>query len=192
MTGTGQGAEKEPSELSNSPEDEQPGARELRSSLRAAKERHNEELQQFAYAVSHDLREPLRMVASYTQLLARRYQDKFDDEGREFTRYIVEGVERMERLLTDLLAYSHQLGALDRPLSPVDPEAALQGVLLALEPEIRESGARITYDSLPKLTFDFAQLSQLLRQLIANSIKFRSAEPPRIHVSAEETGQEWT
>jgi light-regulated signal transduction histidine kinase (bacteriophytochrome) len=160
---------------------------ELRRSMRADGARHNEELKQFAYTVSHDLREPLRMIASYTQLLGRRYEAQLDDEGREFMRYVVEGVKRMDQLLSDLLSYSHQFRSMGQPLSMVDAEGALQGVLLAMEKQIRESGAQITYDPLPQIMFDFAQLSQVFRQLIANAITFRGSEPPRIHISAEET-----
>ncbi len=162
---------------------------ELRRSMRAEGARHNDELRQFAYAVSHDLREPLRMIASYTQLLSRRYEPHLDDEGREFMRYVVDGVQRMDQLLSDLLSYSHQFRSIDQPLSLVDPEGALHGVLLVMEKQIRECGAQITYDPLPKIMFDFAQLSQVFvfRQLITNAITFHGSEPPRIHISAEET-----
>ncbi|HEY6391864.1 MAG TPA: ATP-binding protein [Bryobacteraceae bacterium] len=165
---------------------------ELRRSMRAQGERHNDELRQFAYAVSHDLREPLRMITSYTQMLSRRYEPHLDDEGREFIRYVVEGVQRMDQLLGDLLGYSHQLRSIDRPLSQVDPEGALQGVLLAMEKQIRESGAQITYDPFPQVMFDFGQLSQVFRQLIANAIVFHGSEPPRIHISAAETDADVT
>jgi len=159
---------------------------ELRRGMRADMARHTDELRQFAYAVSHDLREPLRMIASYTQLLSRRYEPNLDDEGREFMGYVMEGVQRMDQLLTDLLSYSHQFRT-DRPLSLVDPEGALHGVLLTMEKQIRESGAKITHDPLPQITFDFAQLSQLFSQLIANAIMFCGPDPPRIHISAVET-----
>ncbi len=133
---------------------------ELRRSIRAEGIRHNDELRQFAYAVSHDLREPLRMIASYTQLLSRRYEPQIDEEGREFMRYVIEGVQRMDLLLSDLLSYSHQFRS-DQALSEVDPEGALHGVLLAMDKQIRECHAQITYDPLPKIMFDFAQLSQI-------------------------------
>ncbi len=159
---------------------------ELRARLRAEQGSHNEELRQFAYTVSHDLREPLRMVSSYTQLLARRYQALLDDDGREFVRYILDAVERMDVLLAGLLTYSHQFRNAEQVLSPVDAEAALQGVLLKLEKTIRESGADITHDPLPTVLLDFNQLSQLFQQLIANAITFHGTELPRIHVSAAE------
>jgi light-regulated signal transduction histidine kinase (bacteriophytochrome) len=160
---------------------------DLRRSMRAEEARHNDELRQFAYAVSHDLREPLRMIASYTQLLNRRYEPSLDDEGREFIGYVLDGVQRMDQLLSDLLAYSHQFRSMNQTLSAVHPEGALQGVLLAMDKEIRGSGAQITYDPLPQVMFDFAQLSQVFQQLIANAIKFHGSEPPRIHISATET-----
>ena len=158
----------------------------LRSRLRSEENRHREELQNFAYAVSHDLREPLRMVASYTQLLRRRYESQLDGEAHEFMQFITESVERMERLLNDLLTYSRQFRASDKPVSEADAEVALAGVLLNLEKPIRESGAQITHGALPKVVIDFPQLTQLFQQLIANSILFRASEPPRIHISAED------
>jgi light-regulated signal transduction histidine kinase (bacteriophytochrome) len=165
---------------------------ELRRSMRAEGSRHNDELRQFAYAVSHDLREPLRMISSYTQLLSRRYDPHLDDEGREFMRYVLEAVQRMDQLLSDLLSYSHQLRSINQPLSVVDPEGALQGVLLVMDKQIRESGAQITHDPLPQIMFDFGQLSQVFQQLITNAVKFHGSEPPRIHISAEETDSQVT
>ena len=159
---------------------------ELTARLRSEQKSHNEDLRQFAYAASHDLREPLRMIASYTQLLARRYQDRFDEDGREFMRFILDAVTRMDRMLADLLTYSHQFRATEQVLSPVDAEAALQGVLLSLDKTIRESSAEITHDPLPTVLFDFNQLSQLFTQMIANAIAFHGPEAPRIHISAAE------
>ncbi len=161
---------------------------ELEARLVAAQKRHHEELRQFAYVVSHDLREPVRMIVSYTQLLERRYPAELDDDAVEFMQYILDATTRMDRLLGDLLTYSHQFRDPDVPLELVDSEGALQGSLLTLDPEIRASGAQITNDPLPSVTFDFAQLNQLFRQLISNAIKFRSDPPPRIHVSANDTG----
>ena len=165
--------------------------RELRASIQALEARleseqtaHNEDVRQFAYTVSHDLREPLRMIAGYTQLLDRRYKDQLDDDGREFMQFILDAVQRMDRLLSDLLTYSHQFRTPEKPHSPVDAEGALEGALLTLDKQIRECGAEITRDPLPSLCFDFNQLSQLFRQLIANAITFRGTEPPRIHISA--------
>jgi light-regulated signal transduction histidine kinase (bacteriophytochrome) len=132
------------------------------------------------------------MIASYTQLLSRRYNDKLDDDGREFMRYILDGVHTMERLLEDLLTYSLQLRPLDQPSSAVDSEAVAHGVLLNLDKLILESGADITYGNLPVVQSNFTQLSQVFRQLITNAIRFRSAEPPRIQISATGSDDEVT
>jgi signal transduction histidine kinase len=154
--------------------------------------RSNEELRQFGYAASHDLREPLRTVASYTQLLNRRYIEKLDAEGREFMGYIIDSVHHMDNLLSDLLAYSHQLNANQQVLTNVDAEGVLQGVLLSLDTSIKESGTEITHDPLPEVQSEFAQLSQVFQNLIGNSIKYRSKQPPRIHVGVSEGPDDWT
>jgi len=165
------------------------GSEETGETLRQQEIRHDEELRQFAYTVTHDLREPLRMIGSYSQLLSRRYIDRLDSEGREFLDFINNGVQRMDSMLRDLLAYSHHSQALDHPLSSVSPEAALQGVLLALEKQIRETCAQITHDPLPEVMFDFNELTQVFRQLLSNSLKFHGAAAPQIHVSAESTDE---
>jgi light-regulated signal transduction histidine kinase (bacteriophytochrome) len=159
---------------------------ELEARLLAEQKRHHEEFRQFAYAVSHDLREPIRMIVSYSQLLDRRYQSQLDGDGLDFMRYILEATQRMDRLLGDLLTYSHQFRSFDQPLELVGPEGALHGAVLMLDGAVQESGAQITNDPLPSVLFDFAQLTQLFRQLIANSITFRGPEPAKIHVSATE------
>jgi light-regulated signal transduction histidine kinase (bacteriophytochrome) len=163
---------------------------ELRAQLRKEEARHNEELRQFAYVVSHDLREPLRMIASYSQLLNRRYTSQLDADGREFFGFIVESVHRMEKLLSDLVTYSHHFQSPEQPPAEIDPEVVLEGVLLMIEKEISDSKAKVVYDPLPKITFDFARLTQLFKQLITNSIRFRGAEPPLIHIAASETDRE--
>src|SRR5580704_15905975 len=134
---------------------------ELRDRLRNEKIRHYDELRQFAYAISHDLREPLRMVRSYTQLLEQRRGQQHDADRQEFLRYISDAIERAERLLADLVTYSLQLRPLAQPESQVDAEAVLGAVLLGMESSIRASGAQITHDPLPGVTFDFERLSQL-------------------------------
>lgn len=166
----------------------EPLAEDLESVLAAEQKRHQEELRQFAYAVSHDLREPVRMIVSYAQLLERRYETQIDGDGADFMRYIMEAAQRMDRLLGDLLTYSHQFRAADQPLELVQPEGALQGALLMIDQAVQESGAQVTNDPLPPVLFDFAQLTQLFRQLIANSITFRSSEAPTVHISAQDTG----
>jgi light-regulated signal transduction histidine kinase (bacteriophytochrome) len=157
---------------------------ELKLRLLAEQKRHSEELRQFAYTVSHDLREPIRMIVSYAQLLDQRYQGQLEGEALDFMSYILDATERIDRLLGDLTTYSHQFRAANRLMSPVDPEGALQGALLTLEAEIRASGAEITSDPLPSVPLDFAQLNQLFRQMIANAITFRGPEPLQIHISA--------
>jgi len=171
-----------------SPKSEPEHVEDFEARLLAEQKRHHEEFRQFAYAVSHDLREPVRMIASYTQLLGRRYQAQLDADGLEFMRYILEATQRIDRLLGDLLNYSHQFRTADHPLELVGPEGALHGAVLMIDGSIKESGARVTNDPLPSIQFDFAQLTQLFRQLIANSIMFRSSEPPRIHVSSIDLG----
>ncbi len=151
----------------------------------------NDELRAFGYAASHDLREPLRTVASYTQLLQRRYGGALDEQASEFMSYVVDSVHRMDLLLNDLLAYSQQLALKESSRNVVDTEGVMAGVLLNLDTSIRETGTKITYDPLPCVLSDFLQLSQVFQNLIGNSIKYRSKENPRIHVSAEEQEDEW-
>jgi chemotaxis family two-component system sensor kinase Cph1 len=103
-------------------------------------------------------------------------------------RYILEATQRMDRLLGDLLTYSHQFRSLDQALESVEPEGALQGAILMLDAAVRESNAQITNDPLPTILFDFPQLTQLFRQLLSNAICFHGPEPPKIHVSASDAG----
>jgi signal transduction histidine kinase len=152
--------------------------------------RSNEELQQFAYVVSHDLQEPLRMVSSYVQLLARRYQDKLDDEANEFIGYAVEGTQRMRQLIQDLLAYS-QTGTRQYDLALTDCEELLRQVLSDLRTAIEESGAEVTHDALPQVMADSRQLGQVLQNLLSNAIKFRGQAAVHIHVSARQEGNQW-
>ncbi len=154
--------------------------------------RSNEELRQFAYAASHDLKEPMRTIASYTQLLAQRYQDKLDGDGREFLGYIVEAVRRMDMLLSDLLTYSQHVGSKAPVFQRVSAEAVLTGVLMNLNASIRETGATITHDPLPDdVTSDFAQLSQVFQNLLSNAIKYRGPDPPKIHIGVKESDDAW-
>ena len=151
----------------------------------------NAELEQFAYVASHDLQEPLRMVASYVQLLAKRYQGKLDQDADDFIHYAVDGAQRMQNLINDLLAFS-RVGTKGKALKPVDFEVALQHVLTNLKQAIEESDARITYDPLPTLMADFTQMEQLLQNLVGNSIKFRHAKiAPIIHIGIKQLDKEW-
>ncbi len=153
-------------------------------------ERSNQELEQFAYVASHDLQEPLRMVASFTQLLAQRYQDRLDQEAKEFIGFAVDGATRMQRLIQDLLAYSRVTRRGAR-LAPTDAHAALRNALANLHAVIQESGARVTHDELPTVAADAAQLTQVFQNLVGNAIKFRGEVTPRVHVSTTPTDDEW-
>lgn len=152
--------------------------------------RSNSELQQFAYVASHDLQEPLRMVASFTQLLAKRYRDQLDDDARDFINYAVDGATRMQTLISDLLSYS-RVGTQGKSLASTDSEALLRRVLDSLRFAVEESGAVIVHDPLPMVIADPQQLGQLLQNLLTNAIKFHGEEPPHIHISAERNGSDW-
>jgi len=153
--------------------------------------RSNEELQQFAYVASHDLQEPLRMVASFTQLLAKRYQGRLDADADEFISYAVDGSNRMRGLIQDLLVYS-RVGTSAKTLQEISSEKALKDALANLRATIQESRAVITHDSLPNLTSDDTQLIQVFQNLVGNAIKYHGPEVPHVHVSATKNGiHEW-
>jgi len=153
--------------------------------------RSNEELAQFAYIASHDLQEPLRMVASYTQLLSKRYKGKLDSDADEFISFAVDGASRMQRLIQDLLAYS-RAGTNGQALRETSSEDALKEALTNLRATMEESGAVVTHDSLPAITTDGTQLAQVFQNLVGNAIKYRGPEVPRVHVSATKNGgEEW-
>jgi PAS domain S-box-containing protein len=154
--------------------------------------RSNEELGQFAYIASHDLQEPLRMVASYTQLLARRYKGRLDSDADEFITFAVDGANRMQRLIQDLLAYS-RVGTKGKDLLETSSEEALQRAILNLRGAIADSGAMLTHDPLPAVLADETQLVQLFQNLIGNAIKYQNPGVPRIHISAMKNGGgRWT
>ncbi|MGB2727489.1 MAG: ATP-binding protein [Halobacteriota archaeon] len=148
-----------------------------------ALKRSNEELERFAYVASHDLQEPLRMVSSYVQMLARRYKGKLDADADDFIAFAVGGANRMQTLINDLLTYS-RVGTHGKPVEPTDCEAVLDQVLTNLKVSIEESSAVVTHDALPTVIADASQLGLLFQNLIDNAIKFRSKEYPRIHISA--------
>jgi PAS domain S-box-containing protein len=145
--------------------------------------RSNEELGQFAYIASHDLQEPLRMVASYTQLLSRRYKGRLDSDADEFIAFAVDGANRMQRLIQDLLAFS-RVGTKGTELLDYSSEEALQQALINLRATIAESGAQVTHDLLPDVLADERQLIQLFQNLVGNAIKYQGPGVPHIHVSA--------
>jgi PAS domain S-box-containing protein len=146
--------------------------------------RSNKELEQFAYVASHDLQEPLRMVGSYMQLLAERYQGQLDERAERYIAYAVDGANRMKRLIDDLLAYS-RAGTQSTALVPTDSQAVLEDVLGGLQVAIEEKQATVTYDPLPTVLADEVQLGQVFQNLIANALKFSNEAPPRIHVGAQ-------
>ncbi|WP_331235598.1 PAS domain-containing sensor histidine kinase [Natronorarus salvus] len=150
-------------------------------------ERSNEELERFAYVASHDLKEPLRMIRSYLDLLERRYGDELDEDADEFIGYAVDGAERMQRMIDDLLSYS-RIDTHELRFDPVDCEEVFERVETDLTVVIEESDAELTVDSLPTVEGDRDQLTQLFQNLVSNAIKYAGEEPPRIHVSARRDG----
>ena len=153
-------------------------------------ERSNKELEQFAYIASHDLKEPLRMVSSYLQLLERRYKDKLDQDANEFIEYAVEGAKRMQSLINDLLMFS-RITTRGEHFKSASLEAALGNAVSNLEIAIEESGAVVTHDPLPDMEVDISQITQLFQNLIGNGIKYRDGDLPRIHIGAEEKNGVW-
>jgi PAS domain S-box-containing protein len=153
--------------------------------------RSNADLEQFAYVASHDLQEPLRMVANFTELLAKRYRGRLDADADEFIGYVVDGVSRMHQLISDLLTYS-RVGTRGSPLIPVDCNVVVDRVLQDLTVAVTEANAVVSYDPLPTVIGDETQLGQLFLNLIGNALKFRGAKPPLVHVTAAPNGTEWT
>ena len=158
--------------------------------LLAELDRSNKELEQFAYVASHDLQEPLRMVSSYTQLLARRYKGQLDSNADEFIAYAVDGAYRMQRLINDLLAYS-RVGTRGKEFEPTDCSAFFDQAVANLRATIDETGAVVDRGPLPTVMADKLQIGQLFQNLIGNGIKYHGAEAPRVHVSAEQKENEW-
>jgi signal transduction histidine kinase len=152
--------------------------------------RSNAELEQFAYVASHDLQEPLRKVASFCQLLEKRYKGQLDDRADQYIAFAVDGAKRMQTLINDLLAFS-RVGRLDTELSDVDLEQCLEHALHALAGAREESGAQITADPLPTVPGDSLLLGQLVQNLVGNAIKFHADETPRVHVGARWDGEQW-
>lgn len=154
-------------------------------------ERSNKELERFAYIASHDLQEPLRMIASFTQLLSKKYKDKLDQEANEYIEFAVDGALRMQQLITDLLAYS-RVATKGKPFAPTDCKKIVEQAIRNLSVAIEESHAKITYDALPVIPADDVQLLQLFQNLLSNAIKFHDHhKPPEIHVSAHQIKNVW-
>ncbi|QLG49708.1 PAS domain S-box protein [Natrinema halophilum] len=153
-------------------------------------EESNERLEQFAYAASHDLQEPLRMVTSYLSLIEGRYGDALDDDGEEFLEFAVDGAERMREMIDALLEYS-RVETRGEPFETLDLNAVLEDVLADLQLQIEESGAEITTEDLPHVEGDPGQLRQVFQNLLSNAITYSGDEPPRVHVSAERRNGKW-
>jgi len=151
--------------------------------------RSNADLEQFAYVASHDLQEPLRMVTAYTQLLAERYRGKLDENADKFIGYAIEGAQRMQVLIQDLLAFS-RVGRKEACES-VECNAVMKEVLQTLAAAIQETGAVVTHGELPAVWADRTQVAQVFQNLIGNAIKFRGKEPPVVSVQAEKASQQW-
>jgi len=152
--------------------------------------RSNAELEQFAYIASHDLQEPLRMVASYTELIGQRYRGQLDDKADKYIFYAVDGAKRMQRLVADLLTYS-RVGSQGRPLVEVDTQAVVTSTVDMMQPSIRKARARIEVSPLPHVMADEVQLRQLFQNLIGNALKFRAEADPVIGVRVAHHGDQW-
>ncbi|ADD07633.1 histidine kinase (plasmid) [Natrialba magadii ATCC 43099] len=153
-------------------------------------ERSNDRLEQFAYAASHDLQEPLRMVSTYLQLIDRRYRDAFDEDGEEFLEFAIDGADRMRSMIEGLLAYS-RVETRGDPFEPVDLNDVLDAVREDLQMQIEESDAEVATENLPRVHGDAGQLRQVFQNLLSNAIEYSGDEPPRVDVTAEREGNEW-
>jgi PAS domain S-box-containing protein len=161
------------------------------NTIRERLEEKNKELEQFAYVVSHDLQEPLRMVTSFTKLLERRNKEKLDEDALEYMKYIVDGATRMNRLIEDILHFS-RVGRTDTEGSLIDCNTIIDKVNTIMSYSIEKTGAEVTHDTLPVLFANETRLIQLFQNLISNAIKFRKKEEtPRVHISAQRRGNEW-
>ncbi|MBI3298849.1 MAG: hypothetical protein HYZ75_11835 [Elusimicrobia bacterium] len=152
--------------------------------------RSNLQLEEFAYVASHDLQSPLRKVAGFAELLRERCADKLDPESLEFTQIIIDGTRRMQRLIEDLLTYSHVGSEPVKPVS-IDLAGLLREVLSDLEATLARAGAAVTSENLPQVRADRRQMGQLFQNLIENAVKFHGEAPPRVHVSARREGTAW-
>lgn len=150
----------------------------------------NQRLQEFAYIVSHDLQEPLRAIASFSKLLERKYKNEIDNDGKEFIQYIVDGAERMQHLIQDLLKYS-RIQTNKVHYETIDLGSVVDSVEENLQMIIDETEAKIIYQQLPKINADKSQIILLLQNLIHNAIKYRGDNKPKIEICAEEKENEW-
>jgi signal transduction histidine kinase len=162
--------------------------REQRKAMELA--RSNADLETFAHVVSHDLKEPLRVITSFLGLLEKRYKNKLDEKGMEYIRFTADGAKRMDELIKDILEYS-QVGAKDKEFKTVDCSSVLSNAISNLQVAMQESGALVTHDSLPTVVAEPMLLISLFQNLLGNAIKFHGAEAPKVHISAEKKGGEW-
>jgi light-regulated signal transduction histidine kinase (bacteriophytochrome) len=159
--------------------------------LTAALKRSNQELEEFASVASHDLQEPLRMISGYLKLIVRRYQDLLDQDGREFIAFAVDGAQRMQVMIDDLLSYS-RVTTQGKTFSLIETAAVLQRALLNLKIAVDEAGARVTHEAMPAVMGDARQIERLFQNLIGNGLKYRRpGDVPEIHVSAQKMDSEW-
>ena len=166
------------------------GSEEALAAKAAELARSNAELEQFAYVASHDLQEPLRMIANYTQLLAERYRGKLDEQADKYIHYAVDGATRMQALIQDLLKFS-KVGNQELEPRTTECRAVVEQALKNLQAAILESGAAVSWNDLPVVMGDPAQLTQVFQNLIANAIKFHGVESPMIEIDSEEKEHEW-
>jgi len=150
----------------------------------------NRDLEQFAYVASHDLQEPLRAVTGFMGLLQKHFHDHLDSDVQEYISFAVDGAVRMQNLITDLLTYS-RVGSRKEVFRPTDMQAVLETAIENLRTSIKETGASVTFESLPTITADPSQMTQLLQNLIGNAIKFRADRPPEVHVRGTHENGEW-
>ncbi|MHC4406468.1 MAG: sensor histidine kinase [Planctomycetota bacterium] len=155
-----------------------------------ALERSGKDLRRLISSAAHDLLQPLRAVGGFAQLLQRRYQGRLDADADEYIGFITGGVDRMRRMMDDLMRWC-LVDASDKPFEPADVNRAVGQAVAQLEPAVAEQAAEVTHDELPTVTADREQLVRLLECLISNAIKFRGTEPPRVHVAAERRGDDW-
>ncbi len=166
------------------------GEEKLRQTM-AELDRSNKELEQFAYVTSHDLREPLRMMTSFSQSLEKRYKDKLDSTANEYIHFIVDGATRMQKLIDDILVYS-RVTTRAQPFAPVDMEKVLDDALFSVKAAVQEAGAEVTHDPLPVVKADASQMAQVLQNLLGNAVKFsREGVSPKVHVSAKKDDGAW-
>ena len=164
--------------------------RELEATVEQLKA-SNERLEQFAYAASHDLQEPLRMVSSYLTLVEKPSGEELTEETREFLDYAIDGADRMREMINGLLVYS-RVETAGEPFEPVELDAVFEDAQENLQVKLAECDAAVTVDPLPRVRGDARQLRQVFQNLLDNAITYRGDEPPEVHVSASRNGTAWT